>query len=211
MRVPFCAGAVALAALAALAGCAGSPSAMGASQGQAGPPEQVDQVVAEVGSRRITLKDVDGRWEEFDAAERARVTQLLYQNRRAMLDQLIGDALLEDAARAAGLSVEAFTNQELARRMSPVTDTDIQAFYDQNRDRAQGRTLADLRQAIRDYLEGQRTAQARAQLIGELRQKHGRVRILLEPPRYTVALAAHDPIRGVSTAPVTIVEFSDYQ
>jgi protein-disulfide isomerase len=204
---------VALAIAAALAGCADSPSAAGASEAQAPAPapEQPDQVVAEVGGRRITLKDVDAKWEAFDAAERARVVQLLYQNRRAMLDQLVGDALLEDAAKAAGLSVDAYTDQEIAKRSAPVTETDIKAFYDENRDRAQGRTLDDLRQAVRDYLDGQRKAQARAQLIGELRQKSGRVKVLLEPPRYPVALAAHDPVRGEPTAPVTIVEFSDYQ
>jgi protein-disulfide isomerase len=37
------------------------------------------------------------------------------------------------------------------------------------------------------------------------------VKVMLEPPRYTVALAGHDPIRGESTAPITVVEYSDYQ
>jgi hypothetical protein len=200
-----------MAIAAVLVGCADSPSAAGASQAPAPAPEQPDQVVAEVGGRRITLKDVDAKWEAFDAAERARVTQLLYQNRRTILDQLVGDALLEDAAKAAGLSVDAYTDQEIAKRSAPVTETDVRAFYDENRDRAQGRTLDDLRQAVRDYLDGQRKAQARAQLIGELRQKSGRVKVLLEPPRYTVALAAHDPVRGEPTAAITVVEFSDYQ
>ncbi len=70
-----------------------------------GPPEQdqvpsnPDQVVAEVAGRKITLKDVDEKWEQFDSAERARVSQLLYQNRRTMLDQLVGDILIEQAAQ----------------------------------------------------------------------------------------------------------------
>ena len=73
-------------------------------------PSNPDQVVAEVGGRKITLKDVDAKWEEFDAAERARVTQLLYQNRRNMLEQLVGDILIENAAKAAGQSVDAFVD-----------------------------------------------------------------------------------------------------
>ena len=32
-----------------------------------------DQVVAEVGGRKITLAEVDAKWQEFDAAERARL------------------------------------------------------------------------------------------------------------------------------------------
>ena len=56
----------------------------------------------------ITLKDVDAKWEAFDAAERARVVQAMYQNRRNMLEQLVGDRLIENAAKAAGQTPEAF-------------------------------------------------------------------------------------------------------
>ena len=52
---------------------------------------------------------------------------------------------------------------------------------------------------------------ARAQLVDELRDKAGNVRVLLEPPRVEVAVAATDPAKGPETAPVTIVEYSDYQ
>jgi protein-disulfide isomerase len=34
---------------------------------------------------------------------------------------------------------------------------------------------------------------------------------MLEPPRVEVTLAANDPSRGPAAAPVTIVEYSDYQ
>src|ERR671911_143776 len=93
---------VALAAWLALPGatvaaCADDPTA----QQLPAPPTDPDQVVAEVGGRKVTLKEVDAKWEEFDAAERARVTQLLYQNRRNMLEQLMGDILIENAAKAA--------------------------------------------------------------------------------------------------------------
>jgi hypothetical protein len=77
----------------------------------------LDQVVAEVAGRKITLAEVDAKWQEFDAAERARVTQLLYQNRRNMLDLVMGDLLIADAAKAANLSVEAYT-REVTRRLS---------------------------------------------------------------------------------------------
>ena len=57
-----------------------------------------------------------------------------------------------------------------------------------------------------------REIQARALLVGELKAKaSGGIRVLLEPPRYTVAVADHDPVRGNPAAPVTLVEFSDYQ
>ena len=175
------------------------------------PASNPDQVVAEIGGRKITLKELDAKWEEFDAAERARVTQLLYQNRRNMLEQLVGDILIENAAKAAGQPVDAFVTQDAAKRAQPVSEAEILQFYEQNRDRAQGRTLDQLRGQIKDFLESQRKGQARAQLIAELKSKGNDVRVLLDPPRYTVAVEDHDPIRGEATAPVTLVEFSDYQ
>jgi hypothetical protein len=195
----------------ALAGCAEEPRA--AAQAPAPPPaSNPDQVVAEVGGRVVTLKDVDAKWEEFDAAERARVTQLLYQNRRNMLDQLVGDLLIENAAKAAGQSVEAFAAADSAKRAAPVGEAEIAQFYEQNKDRAQGRTLDALRGQIKDFLEAQRQLQARAQLVEELKTKDAAaVKVLLDPPRYTVAVLDHDPIRGDADAPVTLVEFSDYQ
>ena len=175
------------------------------------PASNPDQVVAEIGGRKVTLKELDAKWEEFDAAERARVTQLLYQNRRNMLEQLVGDILIENAAKAAGQPVDAFVAQDAAKRAQPVGDAEIAQFYEQNKDRAQGRTLDQLRGQIKDFLESQRKQQARAQLIAELKAKGNDVKVLLDPPRYAVAVEDHDPIRGEATAPVTLVEFSDYQ
>ena len=62
-----------------------------------------------------------------------------------------------------------------------------------------------------EFLQGQRQGQARAMLVDELRNKTANVRVLLDPPRVEVAVAATDPVRGEPTAPVTLVEFSDYQ
>jgi protein-disulfide isomerase len=194
---------------AGLAGCANDPSASAQMPAPASDPEQV---VAEVGGRKVTLKELDAKWEEFDAAERARVTQLLYQNRRNMLEQLVGDILIENAAKAANQSVEAYVAQDAAKRQKPITDAEIAQFYEQNKERAQGRTLADLREQIKGFLESQRKLQVRAQLVEELEAaSKGSVKVMLDPPRYTVAVLDHDPVRGDATAPVTLVEFSDYQ
>lgn len=200
--------AFALCGAAALA-CAPEPSA---SAQAPSPPANPDLVVAEVGGRTVTLKELDAKWEEFDAPERARVTQMLYQNRRNVLDQMVGDLLIESAAKAAGQTVEAFVAADAAKRMKPVSDAEVAQFYEQNRERAQGRTLDQLRQQIQDFLEAQRKQQTRAQLVEELKAKNAAgVKVLLEPPRYTLALAEHDPVRGDTSAPVTVVEYSDYQ
>ena len=174
-------------------------------------PQSPDTVVAEVAGRRITLKELDERWQSVDPAERARVTQLLYQHRRNVLEQMLGDALIEDAAKAAGVPVPQYLEQELGRRTEAVSDADVQQFYDANRERTQGRPLDQLREPIREFLASQRQQQARARLVGELMAKNSNVRVMLDPPRQTVPVAATDPAKGPADAPVTIVEYSDYQ
>jgi protein-disulfide isomerase len=183
-----------------------------ASAQSASSAANADQVVAEVAGRSITLKDVDAKWEEFDAAERARVVQAMYQNRRNMLDQMMGDVLIENAAKAAGQAMPAFLEQDGAKRLPAISEADVAQFYEQNKERAQGRTLDQLRGEIKPYLEERRRQQARAMLVEELKIKNaGTMKVMLEAPRYTVPTTAEDPVRGNASAQVTIIEFSDYQ
>lgn len=189
--------------------CSQEPSAAAQAPAVTSNP---DQVVAEVAGKPITLKDVDAKWEEFDAAERARIIQAMYQNRRNMLEQIVGDRLIENAAKAAGQSPEAFVAADSTRRLPAVSEADVAQFYEQNKDRAQGRTLDQLRGEIKPFLEARREQQARAMLVEELKAKNGgAVKVMLEAPRYTVPTSAEDPVRGNPSAPITIVEFSDYQ
>jgi hypothetical protein len=194
--------------LLALTACSGTQTA---AQSTAAP-QNPDAVVAEIGGRKITLQELDEKWQAVDPGERARVTQLLYQNRRNVLDQLVGDLLIEEAAKAANLPADKYLEQETATRTQPITDADVQQFFEANKDRTQGRTFDQLRGPITEYLTGQRELQARAQVVDELKRKRGNtVRVMLDPPRIAVELAAHDPAIGPASAPVTLVEFSDYQ
>lgn len=180
------------------------------SAGQAAAQSQ-DAVVAEVAGRKITLKDVDEKWQQMDPAEKARVTQLMYQHRRNVIDQMMGDILIEEAAKAANVSPLVFMQQEIDKRVQPVTDAEIAQFFEANKERAQGQTIDQLREPIREFLQSNRQQQARAQLVEDLKGKSANARVLLDPPRATVEVAAADPSMGPADAPVTIVEFSDYQ
>lgn len=191
-------------------------AALGCADAQTAPSEQTgsqgqDTVVAEVGGRKITMKELEERWQTMDPGERARLNQLLYQNRRNVLEQMMGDVLIEQAAKAAGTDVEAYRKQEIAKRLKPVTDADVKQFFDENKDRTGGRSIEQLGPSIKSYLTTTRDQQARAQLVDDLKSKAPASRIYLDPPRMAVAISPDDPAIGPATAPVTIVEFSDYQ
>lgn len=170
-----------------------------------------DEVVATVGDKKFTLKDVEARWQQDDPAERARVTQLLYQHRRQSIDQLIGDYFIEEAAKKAGVTKEKFLEDELTTRRGAVTDAEIQRVFDENKDRVGTQTVEQLKPSITQFILRNRDAQNVAILIDELRKAGPAVSVSLDPPRYQVALADHDPARGPENAPITIVEFSEYQ
>lgn len=188
-----------------------APAQQAATQPQPSTPQTADAVVAEIGGRKITMKELDDRWQSMDPAERSRITQLLYQNRRNVLDQMMGDLLIEQAAKTAGVPVQKFTEDETAKRLKPVTEADVRQFYEDNKDRTQGRPFEQLSDQIRSFLTGNRQQQARAILVDDLKKKADATRILLEPPRIAVEISDDDPSVGPATAPVTIVEFSDYQ
>jgi hypothetical protein len=162
--------------------CADAQSAPQAQGPAAGTGDQ-DQVVATVGDRKFTLKDVEARWQEEDPAERARVSQLLYQHRRQSIDMLVGDFLLEGAAKKAGLTKEKYLETELEKRRGPITDADIQKVFDENRDRVGGSTIADLKDSITKFIGGNRDAQNLAIMVSELKAAGPAVSIALDPPR----------------------------
>jgi protein-disulfide isomerase len=199
--------AVALVAVLGGAACANAQSA------QAPPPATGDpsQVVATVGGRTFTLAEVEARWQKDDPAERARVTQLLYQHRRQSIDQLIGDFLVEEAAKKAGVAKEQYLQEQLTKRRGPITDADIQKVYDDNRDRVGASTVADLKPSITEFITRNRDAQNVAALVEELKAAGPPVSVALDAPRTDVAVADHDPFRGPADAPITIIEFSEYQ
>ena len=174
-------------------------------------PTGQGEVAARVGDRVITLKEVDDAWRQSDPVEHMRATQMLYDGRKEALDRLIADMLIEQAAQTKGVPAEQFAKDEVARRQKPVADADVDAFYEANKARMQGKPLDAMRGAIRQFLEQQRQAEARNALVTELREDGPAIEIAIEPMRQTVDVAATDPARGSPTADVTVVEFSDYQ
>jgi protein-disulfide isomerase len=157
------------------------------------------------------MKELDDRWRQSDPAEQAQAVQRIYDGRRNALEAIVADMLIEQAAKAKGTTSEQYTKAEIARRVKPVTEGQIVSFFQDNQAQMQGRPLAAMSPAIRNYLEEQQRAEAYRAVVAELRKSGPAVAMTLDAPRYTVDIAADDPVLGAASAPVTIVEFSDFQ
>jgi len=169
-------------------------------------------VVATVGSRSFTLAEADAKALQQPASTFGpmKLGQALYQARRAAIDELVADALLDQAAKAKGVERSALIEQEITSKITPVTDADIAAWYDMNRARVQGATLEQVRQPIRSYLTQERMQEVRGKYLDTLKASTA-VRVSLEPPRQQLAAVPNSPTKGPANAPVEIVEFSDFQ
>jgi protein-disulfide isomerase len=174
-------------------------------------PAQQDDAAARIGNRTVTTKELDDRWRADDPASQAEATQKVYDGRRAALDAIIADSLLAEAAKKKGMSADAYELEEIGKRVKPVTDAEVVSFYQANVNQMQGRSLEIMAPAINRYLTEQQRATARQSLIAELRKAGPDVRVLIDAPRREVAIEPTDPSLGRSSAPITLIEFSDFQ
>ncbi len=178
--------------------CADMPAAK---ESEGGPA-----VAATVGDQSITVEQVDAK----AMTSNIKAYQDLYDARKAALDELVADALLERAASSRGISKDDLVAQEITQKFRPVTDADVQTFYSQNQGRMGGRPLDQVTGQVRQFLTQQNETQVRQAFLNQLKQKAA-VRITLDPPRTPVVIAPNDPYAGPAVAKVTIVEYSDFQ
>jgi len=186
------------------------PACSSSSAQQARAQSSAD-VVASVGSTSITLAQVDDRALQQPASNFAsmKLSQAIYEARRAALDELVGNILLDQEAKARGIDRAALVEKEIGSKVTAVTEPEVTAWYQANQSRVQGATLDQVRAPIRAMLTQERMQAARRQFLDTLKAKTP-VTLSLEPPRQKVA-AADRPTRGPANAPIEMIEFSDFQ
>jgi protein-disulfide isomerase len=198
MPRPF---AACLLVLTALACQPGEAPERRASTGPTGPDG--GELAAEVNGTPITVAELDAFIKEELFRSRAATPAKLHELRDQYLQAMIETRVLAVEAERRGVSSERLLQDEVAA-LGPVTDDEVAAFYSENRERLGGATLEQVGDRIRDYLTGRRSEEA-AQALRERAQ----VVVHMQPPRFEVAADGH--ARGPADAPITIVEFSDFQ
>jgi protein-disulfide isomerase len=165
-----------------------------------------DGALATVGTKTFTRADIEARVKpkliEIEAQK--------YEVLREGLDEAIAEELFKLEAAARKISPEQLQKDEIESKIPTPSDADIQKLYDDNKDELQGQTLEQVKPQIIEYLKAEKAQARHEAFITELKAKYKTVD-KLQPPKVEVATAGRPERGGGAKAPVTIVEFSDYQ
>jgi len=164
-------------------------------------------VLATVGGRPITVGTIDERLKPIAYKLRLNTYSLAKQ----ALDVTINDLLLLAEANRRNVPPEEIVRKEISEKVRTPTEADVAKFYAENKTRISGE-LPALSNQIASYLQEQ-DRQRLEQALSDRLRKGADVRLLIsEPPLPVQSISLDDdPVRGDANAPVTIVEFTDFQ
>ena len=172
--------------------------------GQAAPDSNSSDPVATVAGQPVSEQEL------LDALGPQKVTQMRkqeYETKSAALDSLIRLKLVQAEAKKRGISPEELIKQEVESKVADPTNGEVEAFFlGRNQEGVQ---FEDVKVQFRDALKQLKLLKARRAYADTLRTNTD-VAVMLRPPTVDVP---YDParVKGNPDAPVTIVEFSDFQ
>jgi len=175
-------------------------SSSGASRQSAA--SETPEALATVDGAPITESDLEAE------GELLQLRQQMHEVKLRAIEAAIARKLLEKEAAKRAVPVEDLVRDEIESKVAEPSDLEIEGFYEQRKSRI-GRPLEDVREQIADLLRGLRRQEVHDAFVDGLRAG-AEVKVLLDSPRLPVDLAGA-PLRGPESAPVTIVEFSDFQ
>jgi protein-disulfide isomerase len=175
-------------------------------------------IAAYLGNETITLDEVNKQAEsgmeqlrQQEVSYRRQVAQNTYNIRRAALDQIVQDKLLAKEAAARSVTSDELVKAEIDGKAGEPTKDEIKDFYEKNKARMAGKTLEQATPDIEKGLRQMKLQTRRTAFLKDLQDK-AQLKVVLEPPRVDVKVPAGWPgAKGPEKAPVTLIEFSDFQ
>ncbi len=134
-----------------------------------------------------------------------------YQIEKKRGERLVDDWLLLAEANKRNVAPEDIIRGEISEKIHQPTEAEIAKFYSDNKARING-DLDSARNQLVTYLQDQEQQRLEKVLSDRLRKNADIHWLISEPPQPVQAISvADDPSRGDPNAPVTIVEFTDFQ
>jgi protein-disulfide isomerase len=161
--------------------------------------------LATVGKKTITRDEV----EKAVRPQLVEIESQRYEIIRGGLDEMVAEALFTQEAEARKVTVEQLQQTEIVDKVAQPTDAEIKEVFDANKEQLGEATIDQVKPQIVEFLLRQSTAKRQAEVIAELKKKYP-TKISMKAPVVEVAIG-NAPVKGNPKAPVTIIEFSDYE
>lgn len=161
-------------------------------------------VMATVDGSPITKEDVYNELKPY----LKKFQRELFKMEEAGLETIINQKVLELAAKKENKSVEAYLGDYYKDKVKEPSEEDIKRYYDRSKDNI-GKNYDQAKKEIADFIMVNQKNALERKLVNELRGKAS-VTVNLKQERLVVNIEDRQFI-GKKDAPVTIVEFSDFQ
>jgi protein-disulfide isomerase len=165
-------------------------------------------VVATYRDRQIRLAEVDQKASD----DLQKLQDQIYELRTETAERLALEVLVAAAAKAAGLSEDAWLEQQLGQGVPAPTDAQMRALFE----KAKGQLPAgvgfdDVKPQLKQAIEREGKTRRAREVFDELKKSAKFELVLAAPPKPRKNVEAVGPTKGEATAPITIVEFADFE
>ena len=167
--------------------------------------EATSAVLATVGERSITEADIENQIK----GQMLRLNNQIYSLKKQAVDSIINAHLQEQEAKKRGITRQQLRQQEVTDKTEPVSDAEVEDYYNKNKTRFGEKKLEEVQAQLKQSLQARKQQQRQQAFATELR-KAATIDFKLTPPIVDVPTAGA-PTKGPQDAPITLVEFSDYQ
>ncbi len=162
-----------------------------------------DAALVEIDGAKITLADI----ERMHPSALFHARNTFYEGQKKVVLSFVDDYLLQRQAQKENLTVEQLLERHVNSTIAKDPSEEALRVYYEGVDTTE--PYEKVREQILAHLREVRIARAKAAYMTSLRQ-NAKIELLIGPPRAEVAVKAI-PVRGEAKAPVTIVEYADYE
>lgn len=134
-----------------------------------------------------------------------------YELMKQRAEQLVDDMLLLEEAKRRQVGPEQIIRTEISDKVRNPTEEEVAKFYSDNKARISG-DLNSVRNQVAIYLQNESRQRLEKDLSARLRKTANIQWLITEPAQPIQNVSVDDdPARGDANAPVTVVEFTDFQ
>lgn len=163
-----------------------------------------NEVVASTGGFEITQEKLD----EVTKNQMMKVTAQIYSIQKRAIDDMIDNHLIEQEAAKQGITKQKLFSKIQSEAEKP-TDEQVKMVYEMQKGRFGGKSFDEIKNQLKMQLMRQSQEVALNSLLKQLR-KDADIKVNLVRPRADVSVD-DDPSQGPSDAPITLIEFSEFQ